>query len=106
MHASATLAAPRSSNPEPTPVPPRIVPFHYSQTDGFVHLLRQLNASLMITTYQANKLLVARAAGDGLSTLVRTFDKPMGLAFHQGRLALGTRDQIWFLPNAPDIAPK
>jgi hypothetical protein len=36
------------------------VPFHYVQTDSFVALLRQLRASLLLTTYQANKLLVVR----------------------------------------------
>lgn len=82
------------------------VEFHYSQTDSFEALLRQLNASLLVTTYQANKLLVVRAAGGGLSTLVRTFDQPMGMALSGRRLALGTRNQIWFLRDAPDIAPR
>src|SRR5262249_52284039 len=41
-----------------------------------------------------------------LSTLVRTFDRPMGLAANARHLALGTRNQIWFLRNAPDIAPR
>jgi hypothetical protein len=59
-----------------------------------------------VTTYQANKLLVVRAAQGGLSTLVRTFERPMGLAVDGRRMALGTRDQIWFLRNAPDIAPR
>jgi uncharacterized protein (TIGR03032 family) len=59
-----------------------------------------------VTTYQANKVLVVRAARGGLSTLVRTFERPMGLAVDGRRMALGTRDQIWFLRNAPDIAPR
>jgi uncharacterized protein (TIGR03032 family) len=80
------------------------VPFHYTQTDGFVALLQQLGASLLVSTYQANKLLVARVAGAGLSMLVRTFDKPMGLAVDAHRLTLGTRKEVWFLRNAPDIA--
>ncbi len=82
------------------------VEFHYTQTDSFVALLHQLGASLLVSTYQANKLLVVRAAGNGLSTLVRTFDRPMGLAADGRRLAVGTRNQIWFLRNAPDIAPR
>src|SRR5258706_9866544 len=94
----------------PLPVPgrgeaPAAVEFHYTQTDSFVALLQQLGASLLVSTYQANKLLVARAQGPGLSTLVRTFDRPMGLAVDARRLAIGTRNQIWFLRNAPDIAP-
>ena len=86
--------------------PPAPVEFHYAQTSSFVALLQQLRASLLVSTYQANKLLAVRAQGNGLSTLVRTFDKPMGLAVHAGRLALGTRDQVWFLRNAADIAPR
>ncbi len=61
---------------------------------------------MFISTYQANKLLVARIAGAGLSMLVRTFDRPMGLAVDGSRLTLGTRKEIWFLRNAPDIAPR
>src|SRR5215831_8317748 len=86
--------------------PPAPVAFHYTQTDSFVALLHQLGASLLVSTYQANKLLAVRANGNGLATLVRTFDKPMGLAVDGSRLALGTRKEVWFLRNAPDIAPQ
>src|SRR3990172_4831050 len=87
------------------PRPTTAVEFRYTQTDSFVALLQQLGASLVITTYQANKLLVARAAGAGLSTLVRTFDRPMGLAVNDDRLALGCREQMWEFRNAAAIAP-
>jgi uncharacterized protein (TIGR03032 family) len=69
-------------------------------------LLEQLNVSLLVTTYQANKLLVVRATQGGLSTLVRTFERPMGLAVDGRLMALGTRNQIWLLRNAPDIASR
>jgi uncharacterized protein (TIGR03032 family) len=82
------------------------VEFRYTQTDSFPALLKQLAASLLVTTYQANKMLVARASGSGLSLLVRTFERPMGLAIDGRRLALGTRNQVWILRNAPDIAPR
>jgi uncharacterized protein (TIGR03032 family) len=82
------------------------VEFRYTQTDSFVQLLHQLGASLLVSTYQANKLLAVRAVGGGLSTLVRTFDRPMGLAAAGGHLALGTRKEVWLLRNAPDIAPR
>jgi hypothetical protein len=72
--------------------PPAAVEFHYQQTDNSAALLRQLDVSLLVTTYQANKLLVVRAAQGGLSTLVRTFERPMGLAVDRRRLALGTRN--------------
>src|SRR5438034_5375036 len=82
------------------------VEFHYTQTESFVALLQQLGASLLVSTYQANKLLVARAAGGGLSMLVRTFERPMGLAVDAQRLMIGTRNQVWLLRNAPDLAPQ
>jgi uncharacterized protein (TIGR03032 family) len=85
---------------------PAAVAFHYTQTAGFAPLLHQLGSSLLVSTYQANKLLVVRASEGGLSTLVRSFDRPMGMAADARRLAVGTRDQVWFLRNAPDIAPR
>jgi len=85
---------------------PAAVPFRYTQSEAIPALLGQLGASLVVTTYQANKVLVVRAAGAGLSTLVRTFDRPMGIAVAGPRLAIGTRSQIWNLRNAPDIAPR
>src|SRR5262245_8704083 len=85
---------------------PPPVEFHYTQSESFVALLHQLGASLLVSTYQANKLLAVRASENGLSTLVRTFDKPMGLAVDGSRLAIGTRKEVWYLRNAPDIAPR
>lgn len=86
--------------------PPPPVAFHYAQSDSFVALLQQLGATLLVSTYQANKLLAVRVQGPGLSTLVRTFDKPMGLAVDRRRMAIGTRKEVWLLRNAPDIAPR
>lgn len=92
--------------PSVSPPAPTAVAFQYTQSDSFVSLLHDLSASLFITTYQANKLLVARASENGLSTLVRTFDRPMGLTVDGSRLALGTRKEIWILRDAPAIAPQ
>ena len=86
--------------------PPEPVAFNYAQSDSFAPLLKQLGISLLVTTYQANKLLVIREQQGGLSILVRSFDRPMGLASDARRIALGTRDQVWTFRNAPDIAPQ
>lgn len=98
---------------------PAAVEFRYVQSESFVALLDQLGALLSVSTYQANKLLVVRAqtpgslgergaggTGLGLSTLVRTFERPMGIAVDSRRLAIGTRKEVWFLRNAPDIAAR
>ena len=90
----------------PPPARPEPVAFNFTHTDGFTPLLRQLDVSLLVTTYQANKLLVLREQAGALSILVRSFDRPMGLAADARRIALGTRDQMWTFRNAPDIAPQ
>src|SRR3954462_5002895 len=90
------LAESRAATPAP-------VEFRFTQTDSFVALLHTLCGTLLVSTYQANKLLAVRATGKGLSTLVRTFDKPMGMAVDSRRLAIGARKEVWFLRNAPDI---
>src|SRR3954452_608100 len=86
--------------------PPPAVAFRYTQTENFAPLLRELRVSLLVSTYQANKLLVVRANGGGLSTLVRTFERPMGMAVDRRRLMLATRNAVWVMRNAPDLAPR
>ncbi|HEV2294746.1 MAG TPA: TIGR03032 family protein [Tepidisphaeraceae bacterium] len=93
--------APPTAGAAPAPVV-----FNFTQTDTFAPLLKQLGVSLLVTTYQANKLLVLREQRGGLSILVRTFERPMGVAADARRIALGTREQIWQFRNAPDIAPQ
>src|SRR5215207_1047757 len=101
---SPTVTPPRklpsSAAPGAPAAPPAPVAFHYTQSESFVALLQELGASLLVSTYQANKLLAVRASGSGLSTLVRTFDRPMGLAVDARRLVIGTRKEVWFLRNA------
>jgi len=110
------LATPVTARPQPTsaaaaaPAPPQAPPepvaFHFTQSESFAPLLKQLGVCLLVTTYQANKLLVLREQHGGLSILVRSFDRPMGLAADPRRMALGTRDQVWHWRNAPDLAAR
>lgn len=80
--------------------------FRYVHTHDFTDLLAQLGVTLLVTTYQAGKLMAVRAREGRVSTLLRTFDQAMGLAIEPGRMAVGTRHTIWFLRDAPDIAPQ
>ncbi len=75
-------------------------------TSNFPALLEQLGISLVLSTYQAGKLIVVRNDGGLLNTHFRPFNKPMGLAADQQRLCLGTAYQIWELRNIPAVAPK
>lgn len=68
--------------------------------------MRQLGVSLLITTYQAGKLVIVREEGDHLNTHYRSFKAPMGLALTDcgSRLAIGTSIQVWEFRDVPSVA--
>ncbi len=86
------------------PAAPPESPFRSLNSPGFAGLLETLGISLLVTTYQAGKLMAVRGQGGRVSTLLRSFERPMGLAVHGQDFALGTRLQVWFYRDAPDIA--
>src|SRR5439155_18913285 len=98
--------APQREPASPEALRPAPVAFNYTQSETFAPLLKHLGVSVLVTTYQANKLLVLREQQGGLSILVRSFERPMGLAVDPRRIALGARDQVWQFRNAPDLAPQ
>ena len=75
-------------------------------TPNFPELLRRLGASLLVTTYQAGKLVMVRDEGDHLNTHFRAFQAPMGLALERDRLAIGTSVQIWEFVDVPAVTAK
>ena len=75
-------------------------------TSNFPNLLRQLNISLVVTTYQAGRLIFLRPEGEVLNTHFRTFDRPMGLALQNNRMSIGCGVQVWDFFNVPDVAKK
>ncbi len=76
-------------------------------TTSFSYLLDELQASLLVTTYQAGKLLVLRNGSSGvLNTHFRNLSKPMGLAYTQGKLAIGCNVDIWEFHNVPAVCGK
>ncbi|MEM9265254.1 MAG: TIGR03032 family protein [Cyanobacteria bacterium P01_F01_bin.13] len=80
-------------------------PLRSVHTQNFPELLTRIGGSLLVSTYQAGKLIVVRADGDTLNTHFRIFNKPMGMAVDQRRLAIGTSSQIWITHNVPAAAP-
>lgn len=81
-------------------------PLRAVHSTNFPGLLRQLGASLMVTTYQAGKLVLVRDDGDHLNTHFRAFQAPMGLALDGGRLAVGTTIQVWEYADVPAVAAR
>jgi len=81
-------------------------PLRAVHTPNFPALLRQLGASLLVTTYQAGKLVLVREEGDHLNTHFRVFQAPMGMALDGDRLAVGTTLQVWEYVNVPAVTAK
>jgi uncharacterized protein (TIGR03032 family) len=79
-------------------------PLRSVHTSTLPQLLEGLGVSLLVTTYQAGKLIVARADGGRLNTHFRSFPLPMGLAGDRHRLAIGTRHHVWEFRNQPAVA--
>lgn len=75
-------------------------------TRDLADILDRLGISLLVTTYQAGKLIVVRADGGRVNTHFRSFPTPMGLALSGDRLALGTRFHLWDLRNQPAVAAR
>ncbi len=85
---------------------PQDLPLRSVHTTNLPDILNQLGISLVISTYQAGKLIVLRADGNTINTHFRVFDRPMGLAADREKLAIGTACQIWELRNVPAVAQK
>ncbi len=107
------MATIRSETPLVRPIPdPASVqredpgPLRAAHTPNFPSLLRQMGASLLVTTYQAGKLVMVRDEGEHLNTHYRGFKSPMGLALTDGgsKLAIGTTTQVWEFRDNRDVA--
>ena len=75
-------------------------------TTTFPDLLRQANASLVVSTYQAGKLILLRAQKQGLNTHFVNMPKPMGVAFNQGRLSIGSGFNVIDYFNMSNVGSK
>lgn len=75
-------------------------------TTSFSDLLRQAKASVLVSTYQAGKLILLRASEQGLNTHFVSLAKPMGVAFDNGRLSVGSGPRVIDYFNMSNVGPK
>src|SRR5262245_17142201 len=104
-----TILNPDSAQPEHPDAPPSDAgpsPLRSVHTTNFPAILEQLQSSLLVTTYQAGKLVVVRADGGVINTHFRAFNKPMGMAVGRDRLAIGTATDVWEFRNVPAVTAK
>src|SRR5215472_323110 len=92
-------AAPSEKNDAP---PQREIRHEY--THSLPGVLSQLGVSLLVSTYQAGKVVAVGVAENELSLSYHNFERAMGLGVGPDRIAVGARAQIWFLNSAADLA--
>ena len=82
------------------------LPLECVNTTGFGRLLQSLGISLVVSTYQAGKLILVRSDENGMNAHFRTFPTPMGVALDRQRLVIGTRHHVVEYRNQPSVASK
>lgn len=71
---------------------------------GFQDWLTQMQGSLLITTYQAGKVLLVGCRQQQITLTARSFQRPMGVAVSGDRLALATQTGVLLFSNARALA--
>jgi uncharacterized protein (TIGR03032 family) len=84
---------------------PRLIEARFRHSPSFVEILRQAGCSLLVSTYQAGKLIAIGVGEEGLHFSLHEFDQAMGVALGPDRIAVGSRGQIWFLADSSQLAP-
>jgi uncharacterized protein (TIGR03032 family) len=97
---------PQTPNNQQAPQDEGPSPLRSVHTTTFPAILEQLGSSLLVTTYQAGKLVVLRSDAGVINTHFRAFNKPMGMAVARGRLGIGTAVDVWEFRNVPAVAAK
>src|SRR2546423_15670098 len=97
---SAAAASPERNGATPT----REVRHEY--TRSLPPLLSQLGVSLLVSTYQAGKVVAVGVTQGELTLSYHNFERAMGLAVKPDCIAVGAPAQVWFLRSAPDLAAR
>ena len=81
-----------------------LAPFSCSYTPDVPDILKDLECTLVLSTYQANRVLLLGPGGSGMVQLAREFAKPMGIAVEGDRMALALKEEVLVLANAENLA--
>jgi uncharacterized protein (TIGR03032 family) len=103
VEASRESADPGATPPEQNGVP-ATREIRHEYTHSLPPLLSQLGISLLVSTYQAGKIVAVGVAAGELTLSYHNFARAMGLAVKSDGIAVAARAQVWFLPAAPDLA--
>jgi uncharacterized protein (TIGR03032 family) len=78
----------------------------YEHSTSLPALLEQLDLSILLSTYQAGRVVSIGSHQGQLRIGFSLFDQAMGLARTPTGIAVGSRDAIWTLPASREIAPR
>ncbi|MEB3276441.1 MAG: TIGR03032 family protein [Cyanobacteriota bacterium] len=96
------MPADPAPNPPPSGLQP--VPVRYEFSANLPELIDQLELAMVLTTYQAGRLVTVGSAGGELQVGFSHFPQAMGLARTPTGLAVASRDAVWRLPANREIA--
>lgn len=72
-------------------------------TSNLTDILKQLNISLVVSTYQAGKLIIVRPEDNSINTHFVSINKPMGVYADYERLYVGAKQEIIGYKNIPAV---
>lgn len=80
-------------------------PFSCSYSPNFAELLIQLRCALILSTFQAGKVIfISPKNKEDLVQLPRTFNKAMGVALDGDKMAVATKEEVIFLRRSEALA--
>src|SRR5262249_51953666 len=85
---------------------PSVRAVNYEHSLNLAPLLEHLRVTLLVSTYQAGKLVVVSARDGKPDFAFHSFERAMGVAVGPDRLAIGARALVWQLRSAPDSAAR
>lgn len=77
--------------------------FSSTATDNFAKILKALNISLAVTSYQSARLIFIRSDGENIDTHLKAFPRPMGIYCDESRITLGTFSEVLEFKRTDDI---
>jgi hypothetical protein len=107
MATSSDQSSHRASAPaaEPNGKGRAAVPVEYEYSTNLPAVLERLDLSLVLSTYQAGKLITIGSHQGQLVFGFAGFPQVMGVSRTPTGLAIGSRETVWSLPASREIAP-
>ena len=75
-------------------------------TTNLPEILKQMNISVAVSTYQSGKVILLRNDDGKINTHFRNFNRPMGIAVKPDRISIGCLNTIENYQNIPALIDK